>query len=338
MRISIIVPIYKVEKEIKRCLSSILTQTYDDIELILVNDASPDHSYFVAKEYINFCRYSESIYKNVMFFEHQENKGLSCARNTGIENATGDYLFFLDSDDELASVDVISKLVNAAVKYNRPDCILGGHRRLSETGQVLDDFKFEEKYYPCNSTIYENYDRGSSQLNDYAPGKLIKKSLFEDRNRELFFLKGIYHEDTLWAFHLYRKCNNLVAFPEIVFNYYQREGAITSSITEKHISDFNTVIEKMYAAFLKNKHYYPFETQREIERRRRECLDKIMEMSSWDKHFFSIEFRRLKAIKISPFTGKLSYFKQNMLFRSPDCFINYRIYNRWKKKRKNRKP
>ena len=90
MKVSIIVPIYKVENEIERCLQSVLGQTYDKMELILVNDATPDKSFEIAKEYLA----NRSVFnKEIVFVEHEVNQGLSVARNSGIKASSGDYLF-----------------------------------------------------------------------------------------------------------------------------------------------------------------------------------------------------------------------------------------------------
>ena len=95
MKVSIIIPIYNVESYIANCLHSVFNQTYKDLEIILVDDCGTDKSMNIAMESIN--KYKSSFYIKVI--HHKENKGLSAARNSGIKEATGDYIYFLDSDD-----------------------------------------------------------------------------------------------------------------------------------------------------------------------------------------------------------------------------------------------
>lgn len=102
MRVSIIVPVYKVERYVERCLQSVTAQTYEDIECICVNDGTPDNSFEVVKRFVAEHG-SENKKISFILVEHDQNKGLSEARNIGIRQASGDYVFFLDSDDALPS-------------------------------------------------------------------------------------------------------------------------------------------------------------------------------------------------------------------------------------------
>lgn len=321
--VSIIVPVYKVENEINRCLLSIMQQDYDHIELILVNDCTPDNSFFLAKKLID--NYIHKL-SSIVYVEHESNKGVSAARNTGINCANGDYVFFIDSDDELISGDVISSLVSTAKKYFKPDLIQGGHRRLDQCGKEIKSFKLKEEFFSNNNRVYEKYDRSICLYNDYAPGKLIKRSFLEQK--KLYFKENIYYEDTLWGFFLYRNVDTFVTASKLVFNYYKREGSITSNITKKHISDFNTVLAEMYTEFLNSNNYYPLKTQKEIERRRRESIDRMKLLPDMDEAFILEEIERLRGIKISPFTEKFSYFRQNILFRLPKFFIYFIFFKK----------
>lgn len=111
-KISIIIPIYNVEKYIEECLQSVLMQDYDNLEIILIDDDSKDQS-------INICK-NVLIASNhkIKFIKHTKNCGLSVARNTGINSANGDYLIFIDSDDYLIGERAISKLLAKAIKTN----------------------------------------------------------------------------------------------------------------------------------------------------------------------------------------------------------------------------
>ncbi|HFD6724085.1 TPA: glycosyltransferase family 2 protein, partial [Enterococcus faecium] len=115
--VSVIVPIYNVEKYLRKCVDSLLSQTLKEIEIVLVDDGSPDASGEIADEY-------QKKYSNVKTI-HRENGGLGPARNTGIENATGEYVAFLDSDDWVES-DMYEKLYLVASKENA-DIVVSGH-------------------------------------------------------------------------------------------------------------------------------------------------------------------------------------------------------------------
>ena len=120
MKVSIIIPIFKVEKYIKRCLESVVSQDYSDIECILVNDCSPDDSFSIAKDFVD--NYTGHI--SFSLVSHNINKGLSEARNTGINQSKGDYIYFLDSDDAIPN-DAISNLVQAATHHGYPEIVYG---------------------------------------------------------------------------------------------------------------------------------------------------------------------------------------------------------------------
>ena len=121
MKVSIIIPVYNVAKYIERCLLSVLDQTWQDLEVILVNDCTPDNSMEIARRVVA----SHPRGTVVRCLEHEENRGLSAARNTGISASVGDYLYFLDSDDYI-SANAIELLADAAVQ-KRPDFVIGNY-------------------------------------------------------------------------------------------------------------------------------------------------------------------------------------------------------------------
>ena len=113
MKVSIIIPVYNVSKYIERCLKSALDQTWKDLEIILVDDCTPDDSMDIARSVLE----TSSRSNMVTILKHEKNRGLSAARNTGIRQAKGDYLYFLDSDDYLP-VNSIELLADAAIRHN----------------------------------------------------------------------------------------------------------------------------------------------------------------------------------------------------------------------------
>jgi glycosyltransferase involved in cell wall biosynthesis len=127
MKVSIIVPVYNVEKYINRCFNSIICQSYTNIECIFIDDCSPDNSYQILRQRIN--EYQGNIYFNVI--RHSKNKGLSGARNTGTLASTGDYIYYLDSDDEITN-NCIEILVNLANKYPGVEIIQGNTKTIPQ--------------------------------------------------------------------------------------------------------------------------------------------------------------------------------------------------------------
>ncbi len=168
---SIIIPIYNSEKYLSRCLDSVLAQTASDFELILVDDGSKDKSGEICKEY--------QKKDNRIKYIRKENAGVSAARNTGIENATGDYIGFIDSDDEICS-DMYEKLLNAAVQS-------GADIAVCDITTVYSDDTTEEDTLPNvpSDKLISREDLQPKQLL-YMAGSacrcIYKKKLFEDEN------------------------------------------------------------------------------------------------------------------------------------------------------------
>lgn len=318
MKVSIIVPIYKVENEIERCLQSVLDQTYDKIELILVNDATPDKSFEIAKEYL---ANRSDFNKEIIFVEHEVNQGLSVARNSGIEASSGDYLFFLDSDDALSSTSSIRSLLDYFQLNKSIEVVIGGVKRIGDENLSVVQEDISYQLYETNSDIYTAY--AGKKFTDYACGKLIKKSFLVDH--QLFFKEGICFEDTLWAFFLYRKASVICNTNEIVYNYYERDGSITSVLTEKILHDFNTVILEMYQVYL-SEPYRLKDTVFVIERRRRESLKNMFAFKG-STRFIETELNLLKSLKLPLTILNFKYLEQNLICKCSTSFI-YRYFSR----------
>ena len=126
--VSIIIPIYNVEKYIVRCIDSVLNQTYRNIEVILVDDCTPDRSMDMAREYIEQSLLSEDL--DFVYLKHDHNRGLSAARNTGMYAATGDYVYFLDSDDKITEdcIGVLTKPLEQEIY----DFVIGDYTMIGE--------------------------------------------------------------------------------------------------------------------------------------------------------------------------------------------------------------
>ena len=220
-KFSIIIPVYNVEKYIDNCLKSIMQQSYKDYEVIVVNDGTKDNSMDIVKKY------------NVTIIE-QKNQGLSAARNTGVKNATGEYLIFLDSDDSW-NKDLLKEL-NKSLK-NKPDIVR---------------FQIQETYED-NTNKKEYKEKGFEGKNGEEAFSLISKYHFVENawcyaiKREYYqkenyaFKVGAIHEDFGLIPLIIIKANLVNSIEYIGYNYLQRQGSIMSNNsyekTKKKVSD-----------------------------------------------------------------------------------------------------
>ena len=215
--ISIIVPVYKVEKYLKKCVDSILAQTFSDFELILVDDGSPDNSGRICDDYAK----KDARVRVV----HKQNGGLSSARNAGIEVAKGKYLGFVDSDDYIAE-DMYELLYKAITKEEADLSICG----------IYD--VYEGKDPIIKPTIKKTVTAEEALLlilqgniiSVHAVNKLYKRELFST----IRYPEGKYHEDSFIIVDLLNQCHKVAIDSEQKYYYYHRLGSInTESFSEK---------------------------------------------------------------------------------------------------------
>lgn len=237
MKVSIIIPIFKVEKYIKRCLESVVSQDYSDIECILVNDCSPDDSFSIAKDFVD--NYTGHI--SFSLVSHNINKGLSEARNTGINQSKGDYIYFLDSDDAIPN-DAISNLVQAATHHGYPEIVYG------RTIGVQLDGSHSEVDSPNLKSFIGNENILLGNLNNewtrIACNKLIRKDLFF--THKTYFEPGLLNEDELWSFEVSTYINSLIFCDKVTYLYYVGDSnSITrSKPSAKSFKDNITILER----------------------------------------------------------------------------------------------
>jgi glycosyltransferase involved in cell wall biosynthesis len=247
--VSVIIPVYNIEPYIERCLLSVLNQSYDNIEILIIDDCGQDKS-------INLVEQVLSTHPNgskAKIFYHTQNRGLSAARNTGINNSTGDYLYFLDSDDEI-TLDCVEHLVSFVDKYPDIELIQGNMRTIPTPAKKQDWrnilYRGFPEYVEDNNWIRQHFYcirlHKSIPLN--ACGKLIKRDFIFQHN--LFFREGIIHEDELWMFFVVKKLKN-IAF-SIHFSYiaYKRQGSIMQSDNNyESIRSWYIILEEIFTNF-----------------------------------------------------------------------------------------
>lgn len=209
--ISVIVPVYRVEAYLDRCIQSILNQTYKNLEIILVDDGSPDNSGKICDQYAEIDDRIKVI--------HKENGGLSDARNTGIDIATGDYLGFVDSDDFIHR-EMYETLYLNITKTNS-DISIGSIERVKDYNNIPE--RLDNKISTISSI------RGLELLFTFkcsnltsACNKLFKRELFE----EIRFPKGRIREDESTAYKLIFKSKSIVITEKLLYYYHQTNDSI----------------------------------------------------------------------------------------------------------------
>ncbi|PFP29504.1 hypothetical protein COJ96_10170 [Bacillus sp. AFS073361] len=204
-KISIIVPVYNVEKYLDKCITSILNQTFRNFELIIINDGSNDKSGSICDKYANIDKRVKVI--------HQNNQGQAVARNKGLKISQGEYIGFVDSDDWI-NPDMYSSLYYSC-ETEHSDFSVIGVREVDEDGNYLN------KYIPYEISLGEILKRA------YPCNKLFKRELFLNNN--FLFPEGKYYEDLELIPKLYIKCKKATIISKASYNYLKRNGSTTSS-------------------------------------------------------------------------------------------------------------
>lgn len=212
--VSVIVPIYKVESYLERCINSILMQTYKNLEIILIDDGSPDKCGQICDIY------AERDSRIVVI--HKDNGGLSDARNVGIKRSKGEYLTFIDSDDWVHET-FIEKIINIC-KAESADLVIAEYLKTAD-----DKFQIIQNDPRC--FVFSSEQAMSKMFGEHditftiACGKLYRKSLFAN----ISFPLGRKHEDQFTTYKLYFEANRIVYTTDILYFYWQRNDSIMSS-------------------------------------------------------------------------------------------------------------
>lgn len=242
-KISVIVPVYNVENYLVRCIDSILKQTFERFELILVNDGSTDDSLNICKRYLNLDKRIKLV--------SQANKGLSAARNTGLRYASGDYICFVDSDDFVEKNYLLLLLKNIE-KYNS-DISMCEYYLTNDNGKKYSVEEFNESKSISTLSGKETFSyfyKDNYVANVVAWNKIYKKYLFDN----IKYNEGYYFEDELIALPLFYKAKK-VSFVRIpLYNYVQRKDSIVHTpLNLKKIQDKTVMYKKRIEFFKKNK-------------------------------------------------------------------------------------
>lgn len=250
--VSVIIPIYNVEKWLPECVDSVLNQTYKNLEVILVDDGSPDGCPAICDEYATRDPRIKVI--------HKPNGGLSDARNAGIEAVTGDYVVFIDSDDYWDDPNGITKLYDIATEFNSDVTLFGMKRQIQGTNE-----KIKLSQLDCSringKTKNEVLMYFASQGNWYisACSKFVKSEFIKNCK----FEKGLLSEDIEYTLRLYPKINSIAIIDTNFYVAREREGSITHTIGGKNLYDLLKIIttgceniKKLNAPDIEKESYY----------------------------------------------------------------------------------
>ena len=229
--ISVVIPICNVASYIERCIRSVMNQTYDDFECILVDDASPDDSIVQCERMV--AEYQGGIRFKVI--HHEQNRGLSAARNTGTDAAKGDFILYVDSDDEITK-DCLEKLVAPVLRDKTIDMVVGNvdivYHGYKQNG--LRTQKHDCENLTDNESIRHCFFE-QKRMNYAAWNKLIRKDFINRYG--LSFKEGVIWEDTLWTFYVMKHLDHLYLLKGVTYLYYKHSHSITTS-TNKETKQF----------------------------------------------------------------------------------------------------
>lgn len=243
-KVSVIVPIYNVEEYIEECVRSIIAQSYKDIEIILVDDCGNDNSVQIAENILNDEAHGKFSF---VVLHHEKNRGLSAARNTGVEVASGDYVYFMDSDDTITP-DCIEKLVYRA-ESTGADIVVGGINVVGNSPTIpsLDNeivpFVLDNPADVLNSYIYGKWYM-------MAWNKLIKRRFLTENN--ITFIEGLIHEDYAWSFDVASSAKSVAFVGEETYNYLIRENSLqTAKDFTKHCNAYLQILKVLAEIIIK---------------------------------------------------------------------------------------
>ena len=249
--LSVIVPVFNSAETLSQCLSSILIQSYKDIEIIIVNDGSTDNSMDIVNTY------TEKYRDQVKYIELSENKGIGNARNIGLENATGEFVTFVDSDDWIDS-NLYQSSINAMILYDAEIAVFGIK---NEYDNYINS---KYRYVYKNINIIDNDAALRLLCRTYANDIYISpivnhkiyKTKFLKETKLSFDCKSYYYDDEFTFLLFLNKCR-IVISNEGFYHYYQKPTSIMHTFSKRHISD-KIYTFKNILMFLVQKKIYSF--------------------------------------------------------------------------------
>ncbi len=247
--ISVIIPVYNVEKYIKPCVDSVLAKSYTNMEIILVNDGSTDFSGQVCDE----CAVK---YPDIIKVVHQKNQGLSMARNNGLAIAQGEYVFFVDSDDTVKE-GAIALLTDKLIEHGYPDMLLFNYDNYNPNsgyniGRRLNTITF-------NKIINPSQTKDIYLWTHSACIRVTKKKIHIDNN--ILFPQGMLFEDMATTPRLLLFCKTAVCIEDVLYFYTQRDGSIMHQEKFDFFKKFIPVMDYLIDWFVQNNAYDTYKNE-----------------------------------------------------------------------------
>jgi len=239
-KVSIIVPVYNVEKYLRKCLDSLVNQTLKDIEIIIINDSSPDNSDLIIKEY-------EEKYPDIIKSYLKPNGGIANTRNFGLSKVTGEYFGFLDSDD-YAKLDMFEKLYQSA-KENDSDMVVSNFIWKYDDKEV----NHQEGPYKAGKDVFEHIF--TALWNKIYRTETIRQS-------QVLFPDGLRYEDTSFLYRIIPSIKTVSFVDEYFVYYVQRQGSITHTHNSR-VKDMIEVFEGIIHFYKENNLYDEYRNQLE---------------------------------------------------------------------------
>lgn len=235
--VSIIVPVYKVERYLKRCIDSILSQTYSDFEVVLVDDGSPDNCPSICDEYAKI--------DSRIIVIHKENGGLSSARNAGLEIASGKYVLFVDSDDFIKS-NLLENCVNIIENFGC-DSVRFGYEKIAENQKYLSTHSPACKTYYFNDSIsrlqFIHNDLLSYSIPFTAWSCLFKNSIIKEHNLRFVSERIIYSEDTFFSVLYTFYSSSCIAISDCFYVYRDNKNSLMGTYKRQNVLHINKCVE-----------------------------------------------------------------------------------------------
>lgn len=243
IKVSVIVPVYNTEKYLKKCLDSLVNQTLDDIEIIVINDCSPDNAKKILSEY-------EKKYKNIKVIHNKTNKGIGYNRNLGIEKASGKYIAFVDSDDYV-DITMYEKMYNKAEKENLDLVLCNFYKNLEKQDGSLEALVPEFIIPNFKNTTLKDYPDLLLKVNLAPWNKLYRKNLF---TADVRFPENLKYEDAIVVIKTMARAKKIGIVDERL-NYYLVRSKSETTVMDKRVYDIFEVT-KMMIEELKSHDYY----------------------------------------------------------------------------------
>lgn len=229
--ISIIVPVYNVEKYIENCIESIVNQTYKNLEILLINDGSTDNSGYICDKWGSKDNRIQVI--------HQENQGLSDARNVGIKKSKGQYILFVDGDDIIA--DNMAQFLVETIERKGVDCVFCQYEYINETANKVKDSTLE-----VDSIKVVTKQESLLRLLNHLEISVVWNGLYKaDLIRDLKFMIGKKNEDTAWRYLAVDRCKTIAYIPNRLYGYRMRSGSLMhQKFSLKDFDDLEAVVNR----------------------------------------------------------------------------------------------